>query len=250
MCAMRASGRLRGIIPLDDSAYRERKAGDDMPKMSMDVTGAGINPNKTMFYLGMLFVVLGALIGGGGLVGAIAAGEPGMIGFGVVFIAMFCGIGGFFAKIGHDNLHASDAVLQDGAAYLGKIFAYEPDYRVTMNGQPCLTLVVRYLALGEIQEARVNTGDVDVTRYPRGATVSIKVSNGMAALVPGSVCNLRLEREDDLMNPDFDPSGAMSSIGVSCPNCGANITVPIGMSRYCPYCNTKISVDAAGRVSG
>ncbi|MBQ3329514.1 MAG: hypothetical protein IJG88_06140, partial [Eggerthellaceae bacterium] len=69
-------------------------------------------------------------------------------------------------------------------------------------------------------------------------------------LVPGSVCDMRIEREDDLMNPDFDPLGVHSSIGVSCPNCGANIAVPLGMSRFCPYCNTKISVSADGRLIG
>lgn len=163
---------------------------------------------------------------------------------------MFCGIGGFFAKIGHDNLHASDAVLSEGAAYLGKIFAYEPDYQITMNGQPCITLVVRYLMSGQIREARVNTGDVDASRYPRGATVSIKVRDGVAALVPGSVSNMRIEQENDLMNPDFDASGTASSIGVSCPNCGANITVPLGMSRFCPYCDSKVSATADGRVIG
>ena len=133
---------------------------------------------------------------------------------------------------------------------LGKIYDYEPDYRILMNGQPCITLVVRYLMNGEISEARVNTGDVDVTRYPRGATIGIKLLAGQAALVPNSLSDTRIEQEDDLMNPDFDPSGMQSSIGVSCPNCGANITVPLGMSRFCPYCNTKVSVDAAGHVLG
>ena len=116
-----------------------------------------------------------------------------------------------------------------------------------MNGQPCITLVVRYLMSGQVREARVTTGESNVANYPRGATVSIKVHDGVAALVPGSVCDLHIEQEDDLMNPDFDPSGMMSSIGVSCPNCGANITVPLGMSRFCPYCNSKVSVSVDGK---
>lgn len=219
-------------------------------RMSTTASGPGNNPGKLMFYMGILFVFLGALIGIGGVIGAFVSGELWLIFFGIFFIAMFCGIGGFFAKIGHDNLHASDAVLSEGAAYLGKIFAYEPDYQITMNGQPCITLVVRYLMSGQIREARVNTGDVDASRYPRGATVSIKVRDGVAALVPGSVSNMRIEQENDLMNPDFDASGTASSIGVSCPNCGANITVPLGMSRFCPYCDSKVSATADGRVIG
>ena len=221
-----------------------------MVKMSASATGPGVSPGKTMFYLGMLFVVLGAVIGAGSLVIAFATHELAMVPFGLSFVAVFCGIGGFFAKMGHDNMHASDAVLQEGAAYLGKIFAYEPDHRLVMNGQPCINLVVRYLMMGQIREARVSTGEVDAARYPIGATVSIKVHEGVAALVPESVCDMRLERENDLMNPDFDPLGVKSSIGVSCPNCGASIAVPIGMSRFCPYCDTKVSVDANGHVTG
>ena len=219
-----------------------------MTRMEIGTSGVGTNPGKIMFYMGMLFVVIGALVGGGGLVGSVTAGEPGALFFGVVFVAMFCGIGGFFVKIGYDQMHAADDVLEQGAAYLGKIFAYEPDYQITMNGQPCITLVVRYLMNGQIREARVNTGEVNAARYPRGATVSIKVLDGRAVLVPGSVSDVRIEQEDDLLNPDFDPSGLMSSIGISCPNCGASITVPYGMSRFCPYCNSKITVDARGQL--
>ena len=77
--------------------------------------------------------------------------------FGVLFVAIFCGVGGFFAKIGHDGMHESDAVLQQGASYLGKIYDYEPDYRVTVNGQPCITLVVRYLMSGQVRRGKLPT---------------------------------------------------------------------------------------------
>ena len=217
-------------------------------RMSTTVTGGGTNAGKIMFYLGMLFVVIGAMVGLGGVFGAFATGEPGAALFGLFFVVMFCGIGGFFAKMGYDTMHASDDVLADGAAYLGKIFDYEPDYQILMNGQPCITLVVRYFMNGQIREARVNTGEVTAARYPRGATVAIRVLNDMAAIVPGSVSNTTIERENDLMNPDFDPSGMASSIGVSCPSCGANIVVPLGMSRFCPYCDTKVSVTSDGRL--
>lgn len=217
-------------------------------RMETSVTGGGSNPGKIMFYLGLLFVVIGAMVGLGGVVGAFAMGDPGAALFGLFFVVMFCGIGGFFAKMGYDSMHASDDVLAEGAAYLGKIFDYEPDYQILMNGQPCITLVVRYFMNGQIREARVNTGEVTAARYPRGATVAIRVFNDIAAIVPGSVSSTTIERENDLMNPDFDPSGMASSVGVSCPNCGANIVVPLGMSRFCPYCDTKVSVSSDGRL--
>lgn len=220
-----------------------------MAGMTLQASGPGGGPYKIMFYMGVLFVVLGVLIGGGVIAGAVALQQPEAALFGVLFVAIFGGVGGFFAKLGHDGLHATDAVLEQGAMYLGKIYGYDSDYRVTMNGRPCIVLIVRYLELGQIREARVTTGEVDVTNYPRGATVSIKILNGTAALVPGSVSNMRIEREDDLLNPDFDPTGVHSSVGVSCPNCGANIVVPVGMSRFCPYCNSKVSVGPDGKLA-
>ena len=221
-----------------------------MAGMQLEANGSGANPSKLMFYLGMLFVFLGAVVGIGAIAWAFIAEFYEMVLFGVLFAAIFCGVGGFFAKIGHESIHANDKLLEEGAAYYGKIFSYESDYSITMNGQPCLTLVVRYMMAGQIREAHVPTGEVDASRYPRGATVAIKVKDGVAALVPGSVSSMAIERENDLMNPDFDPSGAASSLGVSCPNCGANITVPFGMSRFCPYCDSKVSLTVDGRVIG
>ncbi len=219
-----------------------------MARLNVSATSSGSSPIKIMYYLGVLFVVIGAAIGVGGIAIAFLTGEFELGVFAGFFLVMFCGVGGFFAKIGHETLHSADEVLKEGAAYLGKIFAYEPDNQITMNGQPCITLVIRYLKLGEISEARVNTGSVDAASYPIGATVSIKVHEGVAALIPGSVCDTHIERENDLMNPDFDPLGVQSSIGVSCPNCGANITVPFDMSRFCPYCDTKVSVTSTGQM--
>lgn len=219
-----------------------------MVKMELKSSGPWSNPNRIMFYLGMLFVVLGALMGGIGVVIATLTHEAGMLIFGVMFLAIFGGIGGFFALIGYKNLHVHDEVLEQGVVYLGKIFDLEPDYEVLMNGQPCITLVVRFLMRGQIREARVNTGDADVSFYPIGATVAISIHNGLAAFVPGSVSDQRLERESDLMNPDFDPSGVESSLGVTCPNCGANVAVPVGMSRFCPYCDTKLTLTDEGEL--
>ena len=219
-----------------------------MAKTTLQVDGPAGNPSRIMFYLGMLFVVLGVFIGAGGMLVAAFSKELAMIPFSAIFLAVFGGVGGFFAKIGHDGLHANDRILANGTSYLGKIYGYESDYRVTMNGEPCIVLVVRYLVSGQIRECRVTTGDVNIANYPHGATVAIKVDDGVAALVPGSVSDMRIEQEDDLMNPDFDPLGQMSSVGVSCPHCGANIVVPLGMSRFCPYCNSKVSVTADGKL--
>lgn len=208
-----------------------------------------MNPNKIIKWLGILFVIIGIVVFVCTTLGAIFWKEPFGVLFGVFFLAIFGGIGGFFAVLGHKNLHADDKVLEKGISYTGKIFSYGEDHSVTMNGRPLLSLVVRYFdSQGTIKEAIVNTGSINESTYPIGATVTIRISNGVSALVPGSVTATRIQGEENLLNPDFDPKGIYSSIGISCPGCGAGIVVPIGMSQLCPYCNRKVRVDEYGNV--
>ena len=222
-------------------------------KLSTNTTvsaSAGSNPNKIMFYLGMLFVIIAAFILVVMIGISIATGQVTPAAFGGLFAAIFGGIGGLFAFLGHKGMHGKDGILEEGAAYYGKIFGFDSDYSVLMNGRPMIILVVRYMDQGQIRETRLTTGEIDPSLFPRGATVAFKMLNGQAALVPGSVSMMKLEREEDILNPDFDPTGAASSAGVDCPNCGANITVPYGMSRICPYCSTKVSLSLDGKVTG
>lgn len=222
-------------------------------RSSAQASGPGVNPVLIIYWMGILFVVLGVIIGGGMIALGVASGDDDFVApvvFGLFFMAIFSGIGGLFAVIGHRQLHGDDKVLSEGRSYYGKIFSYSNDSRITMNGQPCIVLNVRYLRNGQIAQSSVNTNEVNYASYPLGATVEIKVLENQAALVPGSVSDMKLEQENDLMNPDFDALGKASSLGVSCPNCGANIAVPIGMARYCPYCDTKVTLTADGRVIG
>ena len=197
--------------------------------------------------IGILFVIIGVVAGIAMIAGDIMAGG-GMPLFGVFFLVMFAGIGGFFAVMGFKMDAQDKKVIRNGTVYMGKILDYRPDNRVTINGAPAVALVVRYLRKGRICEAVVNTGEADPSKYPLGATVSISNLDGQCALVPDSVTSLKLEREEDLLNPDFNPNVNVPSVGVSCPGCGAPVTVPYGMSRICPYCDRKISVDEDGRL--
>ena len=119
---------------------------------------------------------------------------------------------------------------------------------MTLNGQPTLSLIVRYKEDGIIKQAVVRTGQVDTAAFPRGATVTISLFEGEAALVPGSVSDVRLPDEENLLNPDIDPEKIHSSIGASCPSCGAMLMVPVGMSAICPYCGRKVKADESGSV--
>ena len=214
----------------------------------VEVNGAPGSSGKFMYIFGLVFVVIGVAAALMFLGIAYAAGET-VLGLGsLMFLAIFGGVGGFIAYLGHKKMHENDAILSDGVEYQGKIYDYEPDYEILVNGQPCITLVVRYMDLGQVKEARVRTDTSNATLYPRGATVSIRIANGVAALVPGSVSNAVIVHQDDLMNRGFDPDSVAPELNVQCPNCGANVTVPVGMSRFCPYCNTKLTLDGQGRL--
>ncbi len=214
----------------------------------VEVDGPFGSSGKFMYVFGLVFVVVGVIAALMFFGIAHAAGEM-LLGLGGLFIlAIFGGVGGFIAYLGHKKMHENDAILSDGVEYQGKIYDYEPDYEILVNGQPCITLVVRYMDLGQVKEARVRTDTSNATPYPRGATVSIRIANGVAALVPGSVSNAVIVHQDDLMNRGFDPDSVAPELNVQCPNCGANVTVPVGMSRFCPYCNTKLTLDGQGRL--
>ena len=207
-----------------------------------------MNTNTIFKWLGLLFVVLGAVIGIGLIAAGAASGEGTLIFMGVFFIAMFCGIGGFFAWIGISALRREEKIAEEGVAIMGKIFDYVPDYQMTMNGQPTLSLVVRYKKDGLIKQAVVRTGYTDTAAIPRGATVTISLLNGEAALVPGSISDVKLPDEENLLNPDIDPEKIQTSIGASCPACGATLIVPVGMSAICPYCGRKVVAGTDGSI--
>ena len=138
--------------------------------------------------IGLLFVFIGAVTGAVLLASRPSFGPAGSgIAFALFFMAMFCGIGGFFAFIGFRMDGADRKILKNGDVYLGKIQDHRPDYRVTINEAPAISLVVRYFRRGEICEAVVNTGEADPARYPVGSTVSVSIYQNRAALVPGSV---------------------------------------------------------------
>jgi hypothetical protein len=204
--------------------------------------------NKFMQAFGLLFVAIGTVVGLGFAVSGVVAGMGSLVFMGVCFLVLFCGIGGFFAWTGINNMNRERKINEKGYAVMGKIFDYVPDNQMTLNGQPTLSLIVRYKEDGIIKQAVVRTGQVDTAAFPRGATVTISLFDGEAALVPGSVSDVRLPDEENLLNPDIDPEKIHSSIGASCPACGANLMVPIGMSVVCPYCGRKVRADKAGNV--
>ena len=204
--------------------------------------------NKFLKVFELLFVVIGAVVGILFISLSIVTRSYPMIFMGVMFPLVFCGVGGFFAWIGMSALKREEKIAEEGVAIMGKIFDYVPDYQMTMNGQPTLSLVVRYKKDGLIKQAVVRTGYTDTASIPRGATVTISLLNGEAALVPGSISDVKLPDEENLLNPDIDPEKIQTSIGASCPACGATLIVPVGMSAICPYCGRKVVAGTDGSI--
>ena len=204
--------------------------------------------NKFLKVFGLLFVVIGAVVGILFISLSIVTRSYPMIFMGVMFPLVFCGVGGFFAWIGMSALKREEKIAEEGVAIMGKIFDYVPDYQMTMNGQPTLSLIVRYKKDGLIKQAVVRTGYTDTASIPRGATVTISLLNGEAALVPGSISDVKLPDEENLLNPDIDPEKIQTSIGASCPACGATLIVPVGMSAICPYCGRKVVAGTDGSI--
>ena len=62
-----------------------------------------MDTNKILKVLGLFFVVLGAVIGIGLILSGFAAKSIPLAFMGIVFVMMFCGIGGFFAWIGNGD---------------------------------------------------------------------------------------------------------------------------------------------------
>ena len=181
--------------------------------------------NKFLKVFGLLFVVIGAVVGILFISLSIVTRSYPMIFMGVMFPLVFCGVGGFFAWIGMSALKREEKIAEEGVA-----------------------LVVRYKKDGLIKQAVVRTGYTDTASIPRGATVTISLLNGEAALVPGSISDVKLPDEENLLNPDIDPEKIQTSIGASCPACGATLIVPVGMSAICPYCGRKVVAGTDGSI--
>ena len=203
---------------------------------------------RFMKYFHWLFIAIGAIVLAMSVLTAPVPGNPGGILFGLLFFVMFAGIPGVIRYAIEAPARQDKAILDGGVSYTGKIFGYREDASILVNGRPMLDLVIRYFDHGVIKEAVVNNDSTDMTKFPVGATVTIRIMNAQAALVPGSVTNARLEGEENLMNPDFDPTGKRPSKGVHCPNCGSSLIIPYGMSQICPYCGSKVSLSEKGDI--
>ena len=203
----------------------------------------GMKSWKFLKWFGMLFVVIGAVTAICLALAGLITHTPLLYPMALFFAAIFCGIGGFFARMGINALRREEEILSMGTQFKGKIFDYRQDRSVLINGAPTISLVVRYFDGGEMKEAVVPTGSPSEAEYPHGASVQICVYKGKAALVPHSVTDEQIPGQEDLLNPDYDVLGTHPTNQTTCPGCGAPLDIPIGMARVCPFCGRKVRAD-------
>ena len=89
--------------------------------------------NKFMQAFGLLFVAIGTVVGLGFAVSGVVAGMGSLVFMGVCFLVLFCGIGGFFAWTGINNMNRERKINEKGYAVMGKIFDYVPDNQDIRN---------------------------------------------------------------------------------------------------------------------
>ena len=204
-----------------------------------------MNAYKFIKYFGLAFLIFGVILA---LIGLATAAPDGADWVLPMCGAIFALVGGIFFFIGVGLTRGGRRVLREGTPYRGKIFDYEYDHSVTMNGSPLLVLVTRYFDEdGHIKEAMVPTGSPNRSAFPLGATVNFSLLDGKAAL-NGKACSDPIEGEFELLRGGVDISGTAPAIGVHCPNCNAVVNVPLGLGAPCPYCGTMIRVDDKGEV--
>ena len=130
-----------------------------------------MNGFKFFRIFGAGFAILGVVLG---VVMIIALGAAGL-----AFGAIFTIIGGIFFGIGHYFVSRQEQVLKNGMRYRGKIYAYQPDHSITINGAPAVSVVVRYFdETGAEREAVCPTSSNNVSIYPVGASVTFATYEG------------------------------------------------------------------------
>ena len=157
--------------------------------------------NKLGFTIGFgsIFVLAGLVA----MISCFSAAEPGeteAILFGVIFGGVFILVGAAVASIGLRAQFRIAAAKKNGTRYKAKIWEYDADYSLRINGVPAILLVVRFFDdKGVVREERVETGTVKDKKYPLGQTVDICEYQGEFYLLSKKAVDEKIPREHEIM---------------------------------------------------
>lgn len=206
------------------------------------------NTMKFFKWFGTVFMGIGIVATAGMILGGIASKTYDFVGFALIWGAVFIGVGALFRTIGAHHEKAQSDILNQGKSYEGIIYRYDTDKSVMINGSYPLSVVVRYMADGMVREAVIPTMDTSAQSYPIGYSATIKVFDGKAAIVPGSVQLSNIPNQETLLDESAVLLQTAPRIGVTCPHCGASVTVPLGGSTTCEFCGSRITIDKNGKI--
>ena len=240
-----------------------------------------MNEGKFMIPFGSVFVICGIFMIGMYFMPGIEENSTGnpivLIPFGGIFA-----IAGLAVMIGGIKavMQASET-LKLGSIYTGKIFRYESDPSMRINGRPALAPVVRFFdETGAIKEVCVKTGSIDQKKYAIGNTMQVAVYNNDAQIVNKTYRKIKGEfvpGQDRLMSPmemsqriggpvlqagmspGMPMAGAMQGSAaipeynyntgmqpvardVMCPGCNGIVTIMPGSQVVCPHCGRTVGL--------
>lgn len=203
---------------------------------------------KFFKWFGTVFMCIGIVVTAGMILGGIFSQTYDLVFFALIWGAVFIGVGALFRTIGAHHEKNQNKILDNGKSYQGIIYRYDTDKSVLINGAYPISVVVRYMADGMVREAVVPTMDTNGQSYPLGYAATIKILDGKAAIVPGSVQIATLPEQESLLDSSAVLVQTAPRIGVTCPHCGASVTVPLGGSAVCQFCDSRIRVDEKGNI--
>ena len=203
---------------------------------------------KIFKWIGTLFMGIGIVVTSGMILGGIFSKEYSILLFALIWGSIFTGIGALFRYIGSVQENRANRILENGTSYTGLIYRYDKDPSIIINGSYPISVVVRYMADEKVQEAIIPTMETSGQNYPLGHACTIKLYDGKAAIVPGSIELKQLPDQDLLTESSILEIQSNPRVRITCPYCGAAVNVPLGGSAKCEYCDSLIRIDEKGNV--
>ena len=234
-----------------------------------------MNEGKFMIPFGSVFVICGIFVMSFAFTDSVKEQTSPVVVllFGGVFLAA-----GLAVVVGGiKSVKRGMETLKFGKRYTGKIFRYESDPGIRINGMPAIILVVRFFdetesVIGNIREVWIKTGGRNMKKYAIGNTIEVAVNGNDAQMISKSYKSIKdayLPGQERLMShtemsvrmdapqaqtsiPEYNynsdmtmgsyPAGGVSTKDVLCPGCGGVVSLAPGSRVICPNCGREVGL--------
>lgn len=240
-----------------------------------------MNEGKFMIPFGSIFVACGLLVMGLAFTDSVKEQTSPLIM--LVFGGLFLAAGLAVVVSGIKSLKTGMDTLKFGKRYKGKIFRYENDPGIRINGYPAIILVVRFFeesdsVIGNIREVWIKTGGRNMKKYAIGNTIEVAVNGYDAQMVSKtykSVKDAYLPGQERLMSnmemstrldapqtmatiPEYNynagvtagayPAANAALKDVLCPGCGGIVSLAPGSRVICPNCGRNVGLTVENEI--